>query len=119
MEPPKMPNIYDQHAKAFANVSAYIVARKGERIASVAFKHGARCTCYFHIIGTPMAKGWADGGGYDKASAAAHSAIGRIDPNAYPEHLALLKEIASAVRDAGNSWDRDLRDAGFDVWQAV
>lgn len=112
-------NIYDQHAKAFANVSAYVISRNGERVASVAFKHGSRCSCYFHVIGLQMAKGWADGGGYDKASAAAHSAVSRIDRNGYPEHLALLDEIADAVRDAGNSWDRDLRDAGFTVWQAV
>jgi hypothetical protein len=114
-----MTDIYAQHATAFQNVSAYIVARKGERIASVAFKHGARCTCYFHVIGTPMAKGWAGGGGYDKASAAAHAAVHSIDRDAYPEHLALVDEIAAAIKDEGNSWERDLRDAGFDVWQAV
>lgn len=114
-----MPDIYEQHAKAFRGVSAYTIARNGERIASVAFKHGARCTCYFHIFGLQMAKGWADGGGYDKASAAAHSAVNRIDHNGYPEHVAIADEIRAAIKDQGYSWDRDLRDAGFDVWQAV
>jgi hypothetical protein len=115
-----MPDIYEQHRKAFAAVSAYVVSRKGERVATVAFKHGdSRCSCFFHVIGTPMSKGWADGGGYDKASAAAHSAVRRIDRNAYPEHLAIVDEIAGAIKDEGRSWDADLRAAGFEVWEAV
>jgi hypothetical protein len=112
-------NIYDQHQKAFAAVSAYVVARNGERVATVAFKHGNRCSCFLHVTGTPMSKGWADGGGYDKASAAVYSAAQRIDRNAYPEHLAIVDEIAGALKDAGRSWDGDLRAAGFDIWQAV
>lgn len=121
-----MPDVYEQHRKSFQNVAAYVVLNdetdsKGnpQRAATVAFKYGARCTCYFHVIGAQMAKGWADGGGYDKASAAAHHAISRIERNAWPEHVALIERISAAVKDQGRSWEGDLRAAGFEVWQAV
>lgn len=114
------PNkVYDQHRAAFANVAAYVVLLGADRVATVAFKYGNRCSCYFHVIGAPMAKGWADGGGYDKASAAAHSAVRRIDRNAYPEHVAIIDRIAGAIKDSGRSWDGDLRADGFTVLQAV
>ncbi len=120
-------NIYDQHGAAFRNVSAYVVTDKitgadGKpvRLATVAFKHGdSRCSCYFHVIGAPMAKGWADGGGYDKASAAAYAAVRKIDRNAWPEHTAIIDRVTAAIKDQGRHWDQDLRAAGFEVWQAV
>ena len=122
-----MSNIYDQHSAAFRSVSAFVVLGKDTddkgnpvRVATVAFKHGdSRCSCYFHVIGAPMAKGWADGGGYDKASAAAYAAVRKIDRNAWPEHVAIIDSIVDAIKDQGRHWDQDLRAAGFEVWQAV
>lgn len=114
-----MADIYEQHRKAFANVSAYIVLKDGERVASVTFKFGARVACYFHIIGSQMAKGWAGGGGYDRTSASAYVAVRAIDRNAFPEHMALIDAMREAITDTGRSWDRDLAEAGFVVCQAV
>lgn len=122
-----MANIYDQHKAAFPNVSAYVITKDGKRIASVAFKFprdgAGRLYCYFHVFGTPMTRGYAGGGGYDKQSAAAESAAARIVP---PEGVDWTsdRDTVLAIQAAlsggdGLSWDRRLRDAGYDVWQAV
>lgn len=69
-----MSDIYDQHRAAFANVSAYVILRGGERVATIAFKFprdgAGRLYAYVHWIGVPMVRGFAAGGGYDKRSAA-------------------------------------------------
>jgi hypothetical protein len=33
--------------------------------------------------------------------------------------IAVMRSLRAAVKDDGRSWDRDLREAGFCVWQAV
>ena len=33
-----MPNIYEQHEAAFGNVSAFVIAKDGKRVATIAFK---------------------------------------------------------------------------------
>lgn len=124
-----MTKIYDDHAAAFRDVSAYIVLKDGDVVARIAFKFarsGLQTKCYVHWLGLQMVAGRARGGGYDKRSAAAAHAANktplgldaetglRVDSkhhwNDFRRALAL---------DAGHSWDRALRDAGFDVFQAV
>jgi hypothetical protein len=118
-----MPDIYDQHAKAFAGVSAYVIAKNGDQIGRVAFKFarsGLRTTCYFHVLGSEMTRAYASGGGYDKCSAAVHSAIGRIKVEEGDIRTSQrVGAIRDAVTDNGAAWDADLRRAGFDIWQAV
>lgn len=113
-------NIYDQHRKAFANVSAYCIVKDGKRVGAVAFKFGTTVQCYFHVFGAPMAKGVAHGGGYDRTSAAAEIAIEKHSIDAYPEDLAHIEAIKAALAgDSGASWDKRLADAGYSVFQAV
>lgn len=129
-------NIYDQHDKAFNNVSAYVITEGGERVATVAFKFpkdgAGRLWCYFHVIGAEMARGYAGGYGYDKKSAAVDSAIGNIKEAAaaYPDekwsvmHAKALNEKIKRFADAmqgrdGYSWDHNLREAGFNILQAI
>ncbi len=120
-------NIYDQHRAAFANVSAYVILNGAkERVASVAFKYprdgAGRLYCYFHIFGTAMVRGYAGGCGYDKHSAAAHSAVMRVsrkDLSRYPETLATIEAMQKAIQDSGYDWSRELENAGFTVLQAV
>lgn len=117
-----MTNIYDQHDKAFQSVSAYVITTKGGKpIGKVAFRNGNRVTCFMHVGGTRMSKGWADGGGYDRASAAAESAAMHINESgAWPQHKAHVGRIKRALSgDSGYSWDRRLQDAGYQVLQAV
>lgn len=121
-----MTNIYDLHEAAFRDVSAYVVANgaTGERVATIAFKYarsGLRTTCYLHVLGTPMVKAFASGGGYDKASAALHYATKKLregdtcSPLA-KAHMDVFKRI---IKDEGQSWEREVRDAGYNLLRAV
>lgn len=56
-----MTKIYEQHDAAFSRVSAYVVARNGERVATIAFKFPAdgagRLWAYVHWLGLEMVRG--------------------------------------------------------------
>lgn len=126
-----MTKIYDQYQAAFANVSAYVVVKDGERVATIAFKFprdgAGRLYAYVHWIGTEMVRGFVGGYGYDKRSAAVSSAIAAIKiPVDWSNYVAnnyrnsYLAEFIDAMRgDSGKYWDDRLRDAGFTVLQAV
>lgn len=118
-----MADIYEQHRNAFANVAAYVVTKGDDQIATVAFKFaksGLRTTCYLHVLGAQMVRAYASGGGYDKQSAAVHSAVSRvIAHDGDVRTIQRLGMIRDAVTDNGSSWDQDLRRVGFFVWQAV
>lgn len=116
-----MPDIYDQHAKAFARVEAHVILKDGERVATIAFKFPAdgagRLWAYVHWIGLEMVRGYAGGYGYDKRTAACSSVAYKVleAPN-FIESAAFWHALA---KDGGNTWDRQLREAGFTVLQAV
>lgn len=113
-------NVYDKKAKAFQNVSAFILVKNGENVGKVAFKYGAAVRCFLHIAGARMSIGVARGGGYDRASAAFQYAAECHSIDAWPSHIELIQAVKAAALKADSlSWDRALRDAGFDVWQAV
>ena len=134
-----MPKIYEQHRAAFANVSAYVIIKDGERVATIAFKFpkdgAGRLYAYAHWIGLEMVRGFASGGGYDKRTAACADAGKRLSPllhNALNESrrmndaIALrhalhcgVKCTAALAADRGPTWESALRDAGFTVFQAV
>src|SRR4051812_8286161 len=87
---PTMADIYDQHKAAFANVSAFVVLKDGERVATVAIKFprdgAGRLYAYVHWIGLEMVRGSATGYGYDKRSAAVSSAAGKLAADWRPKH---------------------------------
>lgn len=117
-----MTKVYEQHDKAFQNVSAYVVLDKnGEHVASVKFKFprdgAGRLYAYVHWIGLQMVRGSASGYGYDKRSAAVADAVGRFAD--MDKHPYCFKFFDAVARDGGEYWDRRLRDAGFTVIQAV
>lgn len=128
-----MTSIYDHHNKAFARVSAYVIAKDGERVATIAFKFPAdgagMLWAYVHWLGLPMVRGYAGGYGYDKRTAACASAFRAADKayraeNPNGEDATLETELRRAfwkalAKDGGQHWDGALRDAGFTVWQAV
>ena len=129
-----MPPIYAQHKAAFPNVSAYVIAKDGERIATIAIKYpsgsGLRLYAYVHFLGMPMVRAFAGGGGYDKVSAAIQRAGELIAPEYFtdenePTAWAIAKSECEAFRAAlvdcpdGGSWDIFLRKSGYVVWQAV
>ena len=121
-----MSDIYEQHRAAFRNVAAYVVMRDGERVATVAFKYpqdgAGRLYAYVHWIGSPMVRGCASGGGYDKATAACSAAVANRGLRNYADHdgpLSAIKFVQALDADRGPTWDSALREAGFIVWQAV
>lgn len=125
-----MTDIYKQHESAFARVSAYVVARDGERVATIAFKYPAdgagRLYAYVHWLGLPMVRGFAGGYGYDKRSAACANAAKHIvapspdDVTTFERDKAARELFVAAIaQDSGATWESQLRDAGFTVWQAV
>lgn len=123
------PDIYGQHDQAFRDVSAYVVANSatGERIATIAFKYarsGLRTTVYLHVLGAPMVRAYASGGGYDKESAAMLAAVRKLAPKpasevTAPTTEAYIKTFQRVVKDEGSGWNRELKDAGLNVMQAV
>lgn len=138
-----MANIYDQHRAAFANVSAFVICKESERVATVAIKFprdgAGRLYAYVHVLGLEMVRGYASGGGYDKRSAAVSSAVARIKagthidlatiPEAnraeYSEICAKADRQAAEWRamapllDSGHEWIRGLENHGFTILQAV
>lgn len=118
------PAIYDQHDKAFPLVSAFVIADGGNRVATIAFRFprdgAGRLWAYVHWLGTEMVRGYAGGYGYDKSSAAVEAAVARMQDATDTVNPARLDAFRNALRDCGGfGWDRKLRDAGFEVWQAV
>ena len=122
-----MADIYDQHRAAFSNVSAYVITKDGERVATIAFKFprdgAGRLYAYLHVIGVQMVRGFASGGGYDKRSAAlAHAA--QLLPDYNDADLTHRKPVRDDIervlsRDDGNTWLNNLLSAHFEVFQAV
>ena len=122
-----MSDVYDQHRASFPHVSAYVVMHDGRQVATIAFKFprdgAGRLYCYAHWFGTPMARGYAGGYGYDKKSAAAASAARKMPEHLQADYASLADVYAAFVdamgRDGGEEWHNCLRKAGFDVLQAV
>lgn len=129
-----MSDIYDQHNAAFNRVSAFVVMRDGERVATIALKFPAdgagRLYAYTHWLGATMTRGYAGGYGYDKRSAAVESAVAKIPANPFTAvelqyadgrpwfiHFAAFKAALSDI--GGEDWTRLLEKAGFTVLQAV
>ena len=108
-----MPDICTQYEAAFRFVSAYVVLHKGKKVATVAFKYPrngtGRLYCYLHVLGVPMVSGRASGGGYDKKSAAFHSAA---------QQLNHAREFAT-LPVASRRWHQELELIGYEVLSAL
>lgn len=120
-----MSDIYAQHRTAFAAVSASVILKDGKHVATVAFKYPrngtGRLYAYVHLLGQPMVRGFATGGGYDKHTAACAVAAKLMKPEGPNWERTDYAEafIHALRRDAGASWVRALQDAGFAVITAV
>ena len=120
-----MADIYDQHKAAFPNVSAYVIARNGEKVATIAFKYprdgAGRLYAYVHWLGVPIVRGFAQGYGYDKVTAAVESALPKMVMSVVFPNREDQDAFISAIREdkSGHYWNNRLEEAGFTVWQAV
>lgn len=123
-----MNNIYAKFNRAFSQVEAYAIFSGHRNVARIAFKFsrtGGRVTSYVHFWGSEMLSGTANGGGYDKRSAAAGQASCKLG-----QHLSVnevVPEMADAFiafhtalrRDDGRDFVRHLTDHGFTVAQVI
>jgi hypothetical protein len=115
---------YDEHGKAFKDVSAYVIAKGGKPVAKIAFKYGGSVRAFIQWTGTPMVRGRAGGGGYDRATAATVDAACKIpvppvgEAKSDTADCVAFKHALTPGND-GSGWDRRLQNAGFDVWVAI
>lgn len=130
-------DIYSQYDAAFARVSAFVILKDGEKIATVAIKFPAdgagKLWAYTHFMGFPMTRYGVSGYGYDKRSPAVQGGFAKAEcrvDQAYadrPDYREMCAETLAALdafRAALNSrdgyyWDDNLRAAGYTVLQAV
>lgn len=113
-----MSDIYEQFEKAFARTAAFVILRDGVPVGKAAIRYPAdgagRLWFYLHPYGSPMVRGSATGGGYDKATAAAYAAARLLESSDVTDGFR-----AALIADGGWSWQRWLDAAGFTVVQAV
>ena len=125
-----MADIYDQHRAAFSNVSAYVIIKDGERVATIAFKFprdgAGRLYAYVHWVGTEMIRGYAGGYGYDKRAASLADAARKLykrpdyEGNTRNHAVKSLSNFIYALKqDDGHEWEHHLREAGFTIYGAV
>lgn len=123
-----MTNIYDQHNVAFKQVQAFTAFKliNGNitneiRVAFKFPKDGAgRLYCYLHLIGTPMVRGFANGYGYDKRSAAIKDAVKKLQIDVNSPHTKATIELGAALIECeSKGFDSALRDAGYTILNAI
>lgn len=117
-----MADVHERFDTATTNIGAYTVHLGGRYIGRLVFKfprEGAgRVHCFAQVWGLAMERGWAGGGGYDKRSAAARSAVKSItvedgaDPEA-TKHLKVWQEQLAGYD--GDTWNAALERAGYQV----
>lgn len=114
-------SVYDQFDAATAGLSAYAVFKGAESVGRVVFKRaksGMRTTCFLQVWGSPMAKAFAPGCGYDKDSCSFEKAARLLQepsPDGDAGHLAAFK----AVKDEGKRWATQLRAMGYTVQRII
>ena len=115
--------IYDEFDRATGKLFAYLVIDpkldgRASCVGRLVFKHGARVSCYLQVWSGPMVIGRAGGGGYDRATAAAHDALSKWQKDDYTdppclEHVERWREAFSG--SGGEGWYNQLRAAGYIV----
>ena len=106
--------IYREQERITADLSAWSITKNGEQVARIVVKYGGRRSpngltvrAFVHVLGVPMVRGIARGGGYDMKSAAIVSAV---------QHLDYLDDERSDLAINGNvNAFRSLQDNGHDI----
>lgn len=119
-----MDDTYSKFDAATRNMTAQALLLDGKAVGRIVIKHGAAATAYVQIWGAPMATARATGYGYDKATQAVMSAIGRFDPSEAPQDspcaLAWMRIRSMAKAwDGGTRYASALEAAGFTVCNVI
>lgn len=129
--------IYCEFDKATQDLAAWAILNKGEIVAKVVRKtggrsspHGLTVRAYVHVLGLPMVRGIARGGGYDMTSEAVLQAS-KMLPTEKRSHIAGIGAVCitgseaqavtsfRAIKDSGETWAGQLRAMGYTVEQVV
>lgn len=115
-------SIYDQHGKAFNNVSAYVIMHDAIQQGIINIKYPAsgegRLTVYLHLFGSQMVKASCSGCGYDKAGTALYKiAIAQLENSEVTDkkHKAFYK----ALKNCNTGFDRHATYGQYTLLQAV
>lgn len=113
-----MSDTYKRFDAATRDFSAHTLLLDGEPVGRIIIKFGASATAYVQIWGSSMSTARATGYGYDKATWAVMSAIGKLSgddfPVNQPECKAFDKIRAIAMNwNGGTRYQNALEQAGF------
>lgn len=117
-----MTQIYERFDAATRNITAQALLFDGKPVGRIVIKHGAAATAYVQMWGASMASARATGYGYDKASAAVMSALGRIPAEQMDSETARLVSLVYEVArqwDGGTRYANALEQAGFTVCNVI
>lgn len=125
-----MTKIYDQHDKAFSQVSAYVLMNNKGQQGTISFKYprdgAGRLYCYFHIHGLEMVRGFAG-----NKDAAVRDAVFKIKNNPKDDYrsgesIARDQAIIDGLKsifttDGGEDWNRKIEQGnlGLKVLRAI
>lgn len=120
-------SVYDRFdAATNANhIDAYAVLYSGVCIGRVVFKSAGICRCFAQVWNIQMAEGSANGGGYDRHTAAFEHAVSKIPHGSDNEkealkHLNIWRSLfPDDDADTGERWDNRLIGAGYVVQHVI
>lgn len=112
------------------DLTVYSVSKDGEPIARIVVKYGGRSSphgltvrAFVHVLGLPMVRGMARGGGYDMKTAAIADAMKHLTYNrrsdSYESAIADTCQAFRALSDGGYDIPHQLRELGFHVAEVV
>ncbi len=128
--------IRNWYRRAFRGVKAYAILDRttAAHVANVTIKYpedgAGRVYVYLHVIGLPLVRGSATGGGYDKAAAAMERAAAAVKEPP-PEKIEQVyhctadrhrRTIRAAMEDRskeGHIWQDRLQDVGYTVLPVI
>ena len=125
---PTHPTADQLTRRAFAGVSAYVIAWQGQPVGRVAFREDGgdlRCLLTVTDVVCPSTASidWLEGANAYKYSAVARQAAQIIRVPSIPDyetdgaHPARVRQAFYAAHY--DDWQAALRSAGYDVWQAL
>lgn len=116
--------IRSEFERATQDLSAWLVQKNGETVAKIVVKYGGRKSphgltvrAYVWVLGLPMVRGIARGGGCDMKSAAILSAVQHLnhpmmEPGTVTERVGLA---FATLKDNGHDIPHQLRELGYAV----
>lgn len=117
--------IYREFENATRDLTAWAVMKGADCVAKIVVKYGGRTSphgltvrAYVHVLGVPMVRGIARGGGYDMRTASVAQACKVIAPR---DGKAVDAMTAATMQDFGKLVDQgydiphQLRELGYDV----